>query len=57
MQVIDKQGNPIPGLYAAGDETGGWEKVSPSFLMSGLGIALTAGRIAAENAVKYSLGK
>ena len=53
MQVIDKQGNPIPGLYAAGDETGGWEKVAPSFHISGVGIALPGGRIAAENAVKY----
>ena len=54
MQVIDKQGNPIPGLYAAGDETGGWEKVAPSYHLSGVGIALPGGRIAAENAVKYS---
>lgn len=55
MQVINKQGNPIPGLYAAGDETGGWEKVAPSYLLSGVGIAAPAGRIAGENAAHYSL--
>jgi len=57
MQVINKQDEPIAGLYAAGDETGGWEKVAPSYILSGVGIAAPAGRIAGENAAKYSLGR
>jgi fumarate reductase flavoprotein subunit len=56
MRVIDEVGNPIPRLYAAGDTTGGWEKVYQDWLISGMTIALVGGRIAGENAAKYSSG-
>jgi fumarate reductase flavoprotein subunit len=54
LEVVNKEGNPIPGLYAAGDETGGWENVAPSFIMSSVGIGAPAGRIAGRNAAKYA---
>jgi fumarate reductase flavoprotein subunit len=57
MRVVNKEGNPIPRLYTAGDETGGWAQIAPSFILSSLGIAIPAARIAAENAVRYCLGE
>ena len=55
MEVLDQKGNPIPGLYAGGDTTGGWESYTYNVHLSGsgLGFALNSGRIAAENALKY----
>lgn len=55
MEVLDKQDNPISGLYAAGDTTGGWESYTYNVHLSGsgLGFALNSGRIAGENAVRY----
>jgi len=54
MEVIDRQGQPIPGLYAIGVDTGGWESEHYCADLSGttFGFALNSGRIAAENAVK-----
>lgn len=43
MQVMDTQGEIIPGLYAAGESAGGHE-------MHGLGRAITQGYIAGSNA-------
>ncbi|MDD1750269.1 MAG: FAD-binding protein, partial [Methanothrix sp.] len=59
MEVLDSQGDPIPGLYAGGDVTGGWEPETYNVHLSGsgLGFALNAGRIAGENAAKYITGK
>jgi predicted oxidoreductase len=54
MQALDKEGEPIPGLYAAGMETGGWEKVHMDWLVGGMTVALCSGRIAGENAAQYS---
>jgi len=60
MEVLNHQGNPIPGLYAAGVDTGGWQgetyagKVLPG---SAFGFAINSGRIAGENAASYVLGK
>ena len=55
MEVLDKQDNPIQGLYAAGVDTGGWESDTYCDLLSGsaLGFAINSGRIAGENAVKF----
>lgn len=59
MEVLDNQDNPIPGLYAGGDTTGGWESDTYCIALAGsaLGFAINSGRIAGENAVKYVLGK
>jgi fumarate reductase flavoprotein subunit len=58
MEVLDGQGTPIKGLYAAGVDAGGW--VSGTYCAhlagSAFGFALNSGRIAAENAVKYTRG-
>jgi fumarate reductase flavoprotein subunit len=55
MQVLNQQDDPIPGLYAGGDVTGGWESETYNVNLSGsgLGFALNSGRIAGENAVRY----
>jgi fumarate reductase flavoprotein subunit len=55
MEVLDKQDNPIPGLFAAGVDTGGWESDTYCSLLSGstFGFAINSGRIAGENAVNY----
>jgi hypothetical protein len=55
MEVLDQQDNPIPGLYAGGIDTGGWESDTYCLTLSGstFGFALNSGRIAGENASKY----
>jgi fumarate reductase flavoprotein subunit len=55
MEVLDKEHNPISGLYAAGADTGGWESDTYCAVLSGsaFGFALNSGRIAAENAADY----
>ena len=55
MEVVSVQGRPIPGLYAAGVDTGGWESDYYCATLSGttFGFALNSGRIAAETALKY----
>jgi fumarate reductase flavoprotein subunit len=55
MEVLDKQDNPIPGLYAAGVVAGGWEADTHCAALSGApsGFALNSGRMAAENAVNF----
>jgi fumarate reductase flavoprotein subunit len=60
MQVINQQNNPIPGLYAAGVDTGGWQGntyAGRDLPGSAFGFAINSGRIAGENAATYSLGK
>jgi len=59
MEVLDKQDNPIPRLYAVGGDTGGWESDTYNIRLSGhsVGFAINSGRIAGENAAKYVLGK
>jgi fumarate reductase flavoprotein subunit len=58
MEVLDHQDNPIPGVYAAGVDTGGWESDTYCSLLSGstFGFAINSGRIAGENAVTYIRG-
>jgi fumarate reductase flavoprotein subunit len=59
MEAISRQDVPIPGLYAAGVDTGGWEADTYNYRISGtsIGFAIGSGRIAGENAAKYVLGK
>jgi len=58
MEVLNNQDNPIPGLYAAGVDTGGWESYTYCSLLSGstFGFAVNSGRIAGENAPNYIRG-
>ncbi len=46
-RVVDRDGAPIPGLYAAGVDAGGW---STGGYASGLAAALVLGLVAAEDA-------
>lgn len=57
MEVLNSQGEPIPGLYAAGNDTGGWETETYCLTLSGtaLGFAINSGRIAGENSAKFVL--
>jgi len=57
MEVLDQQADPIPGLYAGGNDTGGWESDTYSLILSGFafGFAVNSGRIAGENAAKFVL--
>jgi fumarate reductase flavoprotein subunit len=58
MEVIDTEDNPIPGLYAAGVTTGGWEGETYDYNLAGhlVGFSINSGRIAGENAVAYVSG-
>jgi fumarate reductase flavoprotein subunit len=55
MEVLDHEDNPILGLYAAGNDTGGWDIHTYDMHLSGhaLGFSLNGGRIAGENAFKF----
>ena len=55
MEVIDWNNDPIRGLYAAGNYTGGWETDTYNIHLPGttFGFAINSGRIAGENAAKY----
>ena len=57
METLDSEDMPIPGLYAGGDTTGGWESDTYCILLSGTtsGFAINSGRIAGENAAEYAL--
>jgi fumarate reductase flavoprotein subunit len=59
MEVIDKDDKPILGLYAGGNDTGGWVSGTYDINLAGVtfGFAINSGRIAGENAAKYALGK
>lgn len=58
MAVLDSADNPIPGLFAAGVITSGWESETYCSDLSGsaFGYAINSGRIAGENACKLTLG-
>jgi succinate dehydrogenase/fumarate reductase flavoprotein subunit len=59
MEAVDGEDNPIPGLYAAGVETGGTEWGTYNGNLSGhsFGFSVVQGRLAAQNAVAYIKGK
>ncbi len=56
MEVLDMNNNAIPGLYAAGSCTGGWESelYCSELTASACGFAVNSGRIAGANAQKYA---
>lgn len=58
MEVLDTKGKPIPGLYAGGNDSGGLYGDSYDVYAAGgtLGFALTSGRVAGRNALKYIKG-
>jgi fumarate reductase flavoprotein subunit len=55
MEVLDRNNEAIRGLYAAGNDTGGWETDTYNIHLPGttFGFAVNSGRIAGESAVKY----
>ncbi len=53
MEVLDKEQNPIPGFYAGGAITSGWQGYDYHLFGSALGLSINCGRIAGENAEKY----
>jgi fumarate reductase flavoprotein subunit len=55
MAVLGQDYEPIPGLYAAGIDTGGWHKNAYDMNLSGhmLGFSMSGGLIAGENASEY----
>ena len=57
MEALNGEDNPIPGLYAGGDTTGGWESDTYCIMLSGTtsGFAVNSGRIAGDNAAEYAL--
>lgn len=60
MEVIDKDYKPIPGLYAAGVIASGWQGYDycgDHLFGSALGFSMNSGRIAGENAARYSFSK
>ncbi len=60
FQVVSDKEDPIPHLYAAGNDVGGMYGDSYDLLMAGstIGFAVNSGRIAAESAVQdHNLGK
>ncbi len=56
MEVIDKEDNPVPGLFSGGNDTGGWVPDTYNINLSGstFGFAINSGRIAGENAAEYA---
>jgi fumarate reductase flavoprotein subunit len=52
MEVLDKDGKAIPGFYAAGAVTSGWQGRDYHLFGSALGLSAAGGRIAGANAVK-----
>jgi fumarate reductase flavoprotein subunit len=56
MEVLNEKDKPIPGLYAAGSDTGGWESSTYCIKLPGstFGFAINSGRIAGENASVHS---
>lgn len=57
MEVLDSQNDPIPGLYAAGVTTSGWESqiYCSALSASAFGFAVNSGRIAGKNAAALTV--
>jgi predicted oxidoreductase len=54
MRVIDRDGNPIPGLFAAGADAGGTYQ---SGYMGGLVLGLVQGRIAGAESAAFAASR
>jgi fumarate reductase flavoprotein subunit len=54
MEVLDKDGKAIPGFYAAGAVTSGWQGRDYHLFGSALGLSSAGGRIAGANAAGYA---
>ena len=59
MEVLDNKSKPVPGLYAAGVVTSGWESevYCSDLSASAFGYAINSGRIAGENATHYAINE
>ena len=57
MAVLDRKGNTIPGVYAAGVIADGHQGQTYCYEVGGcsVGFAVNSGRIAGENAARYAL--
>lgn len=56
MEVLDRQWDPIPGLYAAGSTTAGWQSndYCGAYIFGGaMSYAMNSGRIAGRNAARH----
>jgi fumarate reductase flavoprotein subunit len=58
MEVLDENEAVIPGLFAAGNDTGGWASDTYNYVLTGTAFAyaINSGRIAGENAAEYVSG-
>jgi fumarate reductase flavoprotein subunit len=58
MEVLDQEDNPICGLYAAGQDAGGWQPEVYNQILAGsaFSFAINSGRIVGENTADYVLG-
>ncbi len=59
MEVLDKNQQPIQGLYAVGSDTGGWSAGTYNRFLAGAGAsyAINSGLIGGENAADYILSQ
>ena len=59
MEVISRDDKPIPGLFACGNDTGGWVADTYDINLAGVtfGYAINSGRMAGESAASFILGK
>jgi fumarate reductase flavoprotein subunit len=59
MEVLNHHDTPIPGLYAVGNDVGGWQSDTYCIHLSGnaFGFAINSGRIAGESAARYALDR
>jgi fumarate reductase flavoprotein subunit len=57
MQVIGKDDRLIPGLFACGNDTGGWVADTYEINLAGVtfGFAINSGRMAGESAARYTI--
>lgn len=59
MEVLDGENDRIPGLFASGNDTGGWSADTYNYVLTGTAFAyaVNSGRIAGENAAEYALNR
>jgi fumarate reductase flavoprotein subunit len=55
MEVLNEHNNIIAGLFASGNDTGGWSADTYNYTLTGTAFsyAINSGRIAGENAAEY----